>query len=173
MTMDEDKLLEIEVANFGNYVLSRKLSLGLPNKEFASLTDMTGGEISKIINKKKKSVSVHSFHKIAILSGDIIENVIKAVYTHRNLELKTGEEIEERSNFGIFMRNEIEVEGENGFDFILKKTGIEKKRLTDIYYNGGSPEPYELILIEKATGKKMGELIEKYVLKYPIKKKGE
>ncbi|MGE8430738.1 MAG: hypothetical protein ACN6O7_22880, partial [Sphingobacterium sp.] len=94
-------------------------------------------------------------------------------YTHRNLELKTGEEIEERSNFGIFMRNEIEVEGQNGFDFILKKTGIEKKRLTDIYYNGGSPEPYELILIEKATGRKTGELIKKFVTAYPIKKKGE
>jgi len=173
MTMDEDKLLEIEVANFGNYVLSRKLSSGLPNKEFASLTDMTGGEISKIINKKKKSVSVHSFHKITVFSGDIIENAIKAVYTHRNLELKNGEEIEERSNFGIFMRDEVEVQGQNMFDYILNKTGINKKRLTDIYYNGGVPEPYEFILIEKATGRKMGELIEKYVLKYPIKKKGE
>lgn len=172
-TMSEDKLLETEIANFGGYVLSRKLSLGLSNEAFGSLADMTGGEISKIINRKKKSVSVHSFHKIAIYSGDIIENAIKAVYTHRNLELKTGAKIEERTNFGIFMRDEVEVQGQNMFDYILNKTGIDKKRLTDIYYNGGTPEPYELILIEKATGRETGELIKKFVTAYPIKKKGD
>ncbi|RKE52786.1 hypothetical protein [Sphingobacterium detergens] len=171
--MSEDKLLETEIANFGGYVLSRKLSLGLSNEAFGSLADMTGGEISKIINRKKKSVSVHSFHKIAIYSGDIIENAIKAVYTHRNLELKTGAKIEERTNFGIFMRDEVEVQGQNMFDYILNKTGIDKKRLTDIYYNGGTPEPYELILIEKATGRETGELIKKFVTAYPIKKKGD
>lgn len=171
--MDEKELLAIEIANFAEYVLARKAESGLAIKNFAKMVDMTKGEISKITNQQRKSVSVHSFYKIAIYSGDIIENVGKAVYTHRNLELKTGEEIEERSNFGIFMRNEVEVQGQNMFDYILNKTGIDKKRLTDIYYNGGTPEPYEFILIEKATGRKMGELIEKYVIKYPIKKKGD
>lgn len=171
--MEENELLAIEVDNFGNYVLSRKIALGLSNEAFAKLTDVSGGDISKIINKKKKSVSLHSFYKIAVLSGDTIENVIQAVYTHRDLELKTGEKIEERSNFGIFMRDEVEVEGKNGFDFILNRTGIDKKRLTDIYYNTGAPEPYELILIEKATGRETGELMKKFVTKYPIKKKGD
>lgn len=171
--MNEKELLTIEIANFAKYVLARKTESGLAIENFAEMVDMTKGEISKITNQQRKSVSVHSFHKIAIYSGDIIENAINAVYTHRNLELKTGEEIEERTNFGIFMRDEVEVQGQNAFDFILKKTGINKKRLTDIYYNGGVPEPYEFILMEKATGRKIGELIEKYVLKYPIKKKGE
>lgn len=171
--MDEKELLTMEIANFAEYVLSRKMVSGLPIENFAKMVDMTKGEISKITNQQRKSVSVHSFHKISIYSGDIIENVIKAVYTHRNLELKTGEEIEKRSNFGIFMRDEVEVQGQNMFDYILNKTGIDKKRLTDIYYNGGTPEPYELILIEKATERETGELIKKFVTAYPIKKKRE
>ncbi|MNK09300.1 hypothetical protein D3C87_272580 [compost metagenome] len=169
--MDEKELLAIEIANFAEYVLARKAESGLAIENFAKMVDMTKGEISKITNQQRKSVSVHSFYKVAIHSGDIIENVIKAVYTHRNLELKTGEEIEKRTNFGIFMRNEVEVQGQNMFDYILNKTGIDKKRLTDVYYNGGTPEPYELILIEKATGRKPGELMEKYIAKYPIKKR--
>ncbi|MCW8310164.1 hypothetical protein K7A41_02885 [Sphingobacterium sp. InxBP1] len=170
--MDEKALLTIEIENFAEYVKGRKIKSGLPIGGFADMVDVAKGEISKIINKKKKGVSIHSFYKIAVHSGDIIENVIQAVYTHRNLELKTGEKVEERSNFGIFMRDEVEVEGQNGFDFILNRTGIDKKRLTDIYYNGGSPEPYELILIEKATGRETGELMKKFVTKYPIKKRG-
>lgn len=171
--MDEKELLAIEIANFAEYVLARKAESGLAIENFAKMVDMTKGEISKITNQQRKSVSVHSFYKIAVNSGDNIVNVIKAVYTHRNLELKTGEEIEERTNFGIFMRDEVEVQGQNMFDYILNKTGINKKRLTDIYYNGGTPEPFELILIEKATGRKPGELIKKFVTAYPIKKKEE
>ncbi|QMV68741.1 hypothetical protein HS960_14245 [Sphingobacterium paramultivorum] len=169
--MEENELLAIEVDNFGNYVLSRKIALGLSNEAFAKLTDVSGGDISKIINKKKKSVSLYSFYKIAILSGDTIENVRDTVYTKRNLELVTDYKLEERTNFGTFMRDE--VEGDNTFDIIMCKTGIEKQRLIDIYYNTGAPEPFELLLIEKATGRKTGELIEKYIAKYPIKKKGD
>lgn len=86
--MDEKELLTVEIANFAEYVLARKTESGLPIENFAKMVDMTKGEISKITNQQRKSVSVHSFHKIAVFSGDIIENAIKAVYTHRNLELK-------------------------------------------------------------------------------------
>lgn len=171
LCMEENELLAIEVDNFGDYVLSRKIILGLSNDAFAKLTDVSGGDISKIINKKKKSVSLHSFYKIAVLSSDTIENVRDAVYTKRNLELATDYKLEERTNFGTFMRDE--VEGDNTFDIIMCKTGIEKQRLIDIYYNTGAPEPFELLLIEKATGRKPGELMEKYIAKYPIKKKGD
>lgn len=169
--MEENELLAIEIENFGDYVLSRKIILGLSNEAFAKLTDVSGGDISKIINKKKKSVSLHSFYKISVLSGDTIENVRDAVYTKRNLELVTDYKLEERTNFGTFMRDE--VEGDNTFDNIMCKTGIEKQRLIDLYYNTGAPEPYELLLIEKATGRQPGELMKKYITKYPIKKKGE
>jgi hypothetical protein len=169
--MEENELLAIEVDNFGDYVLSRKIILGLSNEAFAKLTDVSGGDISKIINKKKKSVSLHSFYKISVLSGDTIENVRDTVYTKRSLELVTDYKLEERTNFGTFIRDE--VEGDKTFDNIMCKTGIEKQRLIDLYYNTGAPEPYELLLIEKATGRQPGELMEKYIAKYPIKKKGE
>jgi transcriptional regulator with XRE-family HTH domain len=169
--MNGNELLTIEVANFAEYVLARKIQSGLSIDNFAKMVDMTKGEISKVTNRQRKSVSLYSFYKIAILSGDMIENVRDTVYTKRNLELVTDYKLEERTNFGTFMRDE--VEGDNTFDIIMCKTGIEKQRLIDIYYNTGAPEPFELLLIEKATGRKPGELMGKYIAKYPIKKKGE
>lgn len=169
--MTEDELLVLEVESFSKYVEIRKKGSGLAIERFADMVNVSKGEISKIINKKKKSVSLHSFCNIAINSGDTIENVRDAVYTHRKLDLHTDYELEKRTNFGEFMRSEIE--GENTFEHILGKTGIEKQRLTDIYFNTGAPEPYEALLIEKAAGKEPGEIIRAYVEKYPVKRRKE
>ncbi|WP_262250179.1 hypothetical protein [Parapedobacter soli] len=166
--MTEDELLVIEVENFSKYVETRKKDSGLAIERFAEMVNVSKGEISKIINQRKKSVSLHSFCNIAINSGDTIENVRDAVYTHRKLDLINNYEIERRTNFGEFMRSEIE--GENTFEHILGKTGIEKQRLIDIYFNTGAPEPYEFLLIEKAVGKEPGEMMKAYVEKYPVKK---
>ncbi|MBC9795861.1 hypothetical protein [Sinomicrobium weinanense] len=61
-------------------------------------------------------------------------------------------------------------EGDNTFEDIQAKTGIDKQRLTDIYFNTGAPEPYEFLLIEKAVGKEPGEMMKAYVEKYSVKK---
>lgn len=166
MTESEMNLLEIEL--FSKYVEARKSKSGLAIEPFAQLVNISKGDISKIINKKKKSVSLHSFYNIAVNSGDTIENVKDAVYKHRNLKLKTKYNLDRRTNFGLFMRDEFE--GENTFEKIQAKTGIDKQRLIDIYFNTGAPEPYEFLLIEKAVGKKPGEMMKAYIEKYPIKK---
>lgn len=166
--MDKNKLLLEEISNFADYVQSRKSLLGLSNLALSQKTGVSDGEISKIITKKRKSVSLHSFYNIAINTGDTIKNVRDAVYTHRSLELKKKYKLEKRTNFGLFMRENFE--GDNTFEEIQGKTGIEKQRLIDIYFNTGAPEPYEFLLIEKAVGKKPGEMMKVYVEKYPVKK---
>ncbi|MBC9797819.1 hypothetical protein IBL28_17745 [Sinomicrobium sp. FJxs] len=64
-------------------------------------------------------------------------------------------------------------EGENTFEEIQSKTGIEKQPLIDIYFNTGAPEPYEFLIIEKAVGKEPGEMMKVCVEKYPVKKRKE
>jgi len=166
--MYEDQLLLLEIELFSQYVLTKKLNSGLAIGAFAESVNVSKGEISKIINKKKKSVSLHSFYNIAINSGDTIENVRDVVYTHRNLELKKNYKLEKRTNFGTFMSDNFE--GENTFEKIQAKTGIDKQRLIDIYFNTGAPEPHEFLLIEKAVGKKPGEMMKEYIEKFPVKK---
>lgn len=169
--MDDKDLLLEEISNFGDYVQSRKTLLGLSNLALSLKTGVSDGEISRIITKKRKSVSLHSFYNIAVNTGDTIENVRDIVYTHRKLELLNYYELEKRTNFGLFMRDEFE--GENSFEKIQAKTGIEKQRLIDIYFNTGAPEPYEFLLIEKAVGKEPGEMMKGYVEKYPVKRSKE
>lgn len=169
--MTENELLLVEIAMFSKYVESRKLELGLAMESFAEQVNVSKGEISKIIGKKRKSVSLHSFYNIAVNSGDTIENATNTVYTHRNLELKTSYTLEKRTNFGLLMRELFE--GENTFEVIQAKTGISKQRLTDLYFNTSAPEPYEMLLIEKAVGKSPGELMKEYVERYPVKKMKE
>ncbi|MGS2737744.1 hypothetical protein [Sinomicrobium sp. M5D2P17] len=76
--------------------------------------------------------------------------------------------MEKRTNLGVFMREKSE--GGNTFEKIQARTGIEKQRLINIYFNTGATEPYEFLLIEKAVGKKPGEMMKAYVEKYPVKK---
>lgn len=169
--MTDKELTQLEIENFADYVLSRKTMLGLSNENFGIEVGLSKGEISKIINKDRKGVSIHSFYNIAVNSGDTIENARDAVYTRRKLELKTGYKLEKRTNFGLLMGELFE--GENTFEIIQAKTGIPKQRLTDLYYNTSAPEPYEMLLIEKAVGKNPGELMKEYVERYPVKKAKE
>jgi len=167
--MTDKELLTSEIENFANYVKSRKELLALSNKAFSQIVGVSDGEISKIINQKKKSVSLYSFYNIALKSGDTIENVRDFVYKQRNLNIQKVFKLESRTNFGLFMRDSFE--GENTFEIIQAKTGINKQRLSDLYFKTSAPEPYELLLIEKAVGKKVGEMITDYVQKYLVDNK--
>ncbi len=181
--MEENELIAIDVKNFSQYVLNKKIAFGLSNKEFGEKVGLSEGEISKIINRKRLSVSLHSFYAISVKTGDTIEQTRDFVYPHRNFDLKIiKDQIDTnrtRKGFGIFMQDNYEtdtkdnVQGKNAFEIILAKTGISKQRLTDIYFGTGAPEPYELLLIEKAVGKNTGEMMKEYITMYPNKKKGE
>ncbi|SKC11140.1 hypothetical protein SAMN05660841_04308 [Sphingobacterium nematocida] len=174
--MDDKKLANQDLDNFCIYVLSRKQHLGLSNEAFGKTVNISKGEISKIITKKRQGVSLHSFYNIAINSGDTIENARKSVYPHRNFNLKKvktdKKDTNSRNKFGSYMKENFETDGveyipsKNSFDIIQQKTGITEKRLKEIYFKTGAPEPYEFLLIEKAVGKKAGEMMKEYLEKH-------
>jgi hypothetical protein len=53
-------------------------------------------------------------------------------------------------------------ESVNSIEEIAAKTGIDENRLKDLYFRKAALEAYELLLIEKAIGKKQGELFKEY-----------
>lgn len=178
-TTKNNETLLIEVSNFAEYTQSRKTFLGLANEQFAAKVGVSKGEISKIINKNKSSVSLNSFYKIAVNTGDTIEHARDSVYPHRSFELKDvsseKKKNKTRTSFGKYMQENFEKEDLNiaddeySFEKILAKTGIEEQRLKDIYFNTGAPEPYEFLLIEKAVGKQPGEMMKDYIEKHTAK----
>lgn len=157
--MTREELEEKDRESFSQYVKLKKETLGISNEKLGLRTGVLSGEISKIIKKDRKTISAHNFYKIIVNSGDSIANAITSIYPHPDLTLKAYLP-KSRTSFGEFMRQEIE--GPNHFEEIAGKTGIEESRLREIYFRTGSPEPYELLLIEKAVGKKTGELFEMY-----------
>lgn len=181
LKMVEEELVSIEVSNFAKYVQDRKALLKLPNRAFSELTKVSVGEISKIITKNRQGVSLHSFYRIVIYSGDTIENACKLIYPHRSFRLKKVKsdipKKSSRNKFGLYMQENFEtdrvepVSSKNSFEIIQQKTGIEVSRLKDIYFNTGAPEPYEFLLIEKAVGMKPGEMMKDYIEKHPVTKK--
>ena len=181
--MVENELAKKDLDNFCAYVLSRKLLLGLSNEGFGKKVNISKGEISKILSKKRQGVSLTSFYLIAVNSGDTIENARDYVYPHRKFNLKKvkidTKEKKSINKFGLYMKENFDSDtieysaGKNSFETIHQKTGIEEKRLKDIYYKTGAPEPFEFLLIEKAVGKKPGEMMKDYIEKHSIKKRND
>jgi len=60
----------------------------------------------------------------------------------------------------------------NSLKEILQKIKISENRLKDLYFRIAAPEAHELLLIEKAIGKKQGELFEAIYGKDKYSKEG-
>ncbi|MBL1408679.1 hypothetical protein [Sphingobacterium faecale] len=79
-----------------------------------------------------------------------------------------------RTSFGQYMMDHFEdqrlkeISTENDIIDVHLITGIELPRLRNIYFNGGSPQVFEFILIEKAMGMDPGQMIKDFISKYPI-----
>ena len=174
--MEGNTHTERDLENFSTYVLSRKVLLGLSNEKLARKLNVSRGEISKIITKRRQSVSIRSFYNIAINSGDTIANAIDYVYPHRNFNLTKlnayTPDQNLRNKFGSYMKEKFETDSveyipsKNSLEIISIKTGIPEKRLKEIYFKSGAPEAYEFLLIEKAVGKKTGEMMKDYIENY-------
>lgn len=168
--MEEKELLQLDLENFSKYVEKRRLHLNISKQQFAEISKVSTGEITKIINLNKKGVSLQSFYNITINSGDTIANARDSVYSHRTFELKIPV-LRNRTQFGNYLAKNIEVEGKNTFEIIQAKTNISESRLTEIYYKNGAPDPYEFLLIEMAVEKKPGEMMKDYIEKQLVVKK--
>lgn len=174
-------MIKKDVESFKRYLSYRISKLGLTQEKFALKVKISKGEITKILNDQRESISLNTFYHVAVKSGDTIENARKQVYSHRDFKLKTVKadknDQTQRNKFGSYMKQNFEtdsvayVPSKNSLEIISKKTGIIEKRLKEIYFKTGSPEPYEFLLIEKAVGKRSGEMMKDYLENYLINNK--
>src|SRR5690606_1754133 len=116
------------------------------------------GEISKILHKERLGLKADVFYKIYTGFGESCTKATKEVYPDLNLKLNKYTP-ETRNTFRKFIQ-QFE-ESKNSIEEIAAKTGITETRLRNLYFGKGSPEAFELLLIEKALGLKQGELFER------------
>lgn len=156
---DEVTKKTIEPLHFVDvYIKGRLESLNWSPTYFAKKIKVSQGEISKILNKERHGLKADVFYKIYTGFGESCTKATKIVYPHLNLRLNKYIP-ETRNTFGKFMQ-EFE-ENKNSIEEIAAKTGISETRLRNLYFGKGSPEAFELLLIEKAIGAEPGELFER------------
>ena len=148
------------------YIKSRMQNMGwYEDKILSERSKISTAEISRLKNDDRNSLSPVTFIKLVKTFQDSIEEATKIIYP--DLDLTIGKySPPERNMFGSIM-SEFEL-SKNSPEEISVKTGIPLKRIRLIYFKTGSPDTYELLLIEKAIGEKSGVLFEKYLRKKEI-----
>lgn len=141
------------------YIESALKLLGWKAKELAEMSGLSPGEISKVRNGLRQSLTAKNFYAIYSAFGDTCDKAQKLVYPDLDLTLNKYED-KGRNDFGKFMSSFEVIK--NSIDIIAAKTGISLPRLKELYYRTGAPEAYELLLIEKALDKKPGEIFEEF-----------
>lgn len=133
----------------------RLLHLKWSDKILVEKSRVSKGQISKLKAGQVERLTAEVFYKIYSAFGDSCAKASKVVYPDLDLKLNKYKP-KERNNFGKFMQ-QFET-SKNSIEEISAKTGIDENRLKDLYYRRGALEAHELLLIEKAVGKKQGEL---------------
>ena len=101
--------------------------------------------------------SIQTFYLIVKAFNDSINNATRIVFLNQKFDLNKWIP-KERNEFGKIMSKYENIV--NSLEEISAKTGINKIRLSELYYRKGALDAYELLFIEKAIGKKPGELFE-------------
>lgn len=140
-----------------DYINTQFKKLGWNAVDLARNSNLSQGEVSKILTGVRKGLSAKSFYFIYTAFDDTCAKATKTVYPALDLKLNKYKP-KERNAFGKFMQ-QFET-SKNSIEEISAKTGIDENRLKDLYYRRGALEAHELLLIEKAVGKKQGELFE-------------
>lgn len=155
----KDKEGEVEVPKHYVYeYIEKKLKqLNLSEKFLFDKSIISRSEMIKLRNEEREGLTSKKFYKLYSGLSDTAVNAASIIYP--DLDLTLGEYISpKRNEFGEFM---VQFErSENPPEEIAAKTGIPISRIRQIYFRTGSPEAYELLLIEKAVGKNSGELFE-------------
>ena len=145
------------------YIVKRLAELNWQDKELVEKSGISKGQISKLRNGTVEKLSAKSFYLLITAFGDSFSRAIPMIYPNlKNNKLKIFQP-KRRNTFGSLMRK-YEI-SENSIEEISAKTGITEIRLSELYFRQGALEAYELILIEKAVGKKSGELFEQLYAK--------
>src|SRR5690606_2131603 len=144
--------------SINNYINTRLTELRWLDKTLSEKSRISKGQISKLKNGNIDRLTAEIFYKLYTAFGDSCSRATKMVYPHLNLRLNKYTP-ETRNTFGKFIQ-QFE-ESKNSIEEIAAKTGISETRLRNLYFGKGSPEAFELLLIEKALGLKQGELFER------------
>ncbi|HWK57522.1 MAG TPA: hypothetical protein VNQ80_09300 [Parapedobacter sp.] len=141
--------------------IERKLGqLGWTEQEFLKKKIISQSELSKLKNDDREGLTSKKFYKLYTGFSDTAVNAASIIYP--DLDLTLGEyTLPKRNEFGNFMA-QFEQKSVNTPEEVAAKTGIPLSRIKLIYFRTGSPEAYELLLIEKAIGKEPGSLFEGY-----------
>lgn len=141
------------------YVDKMLSQLGWSEADFLTKRIISQSELSKLKSGVRGGLTSKKFYRLYKGFNDSASHATSIIYPE--LDLSLNEFVPpSRNEFGQFMRafeNE-----QNSPEEISVRTGIELKRIKLIYFKTGSPEAYELLLIEKAVGVNMGELFEAY-----------
>lgn len=141
------------------YIVKRLDELKWLDKVLSDKTGISKGQVSKLKKGTVDRLTAEVYYNIYKAFGDNCSKATEIVYP--NLDLKLNKyKPKERNAFGKFMEQfENSV---NSIEEISVKTGIDENRLKDLYFRKAALEAYELLLIEKAVGKKQGELFEEF-----------
>lgn len=146
------------------YIAERLRLLDWLDKTLVEKSGISKSQISKLKQGKVSRLTGEIFYRLYSAFGDSCRTAAGEIYPELDLELKTIIE-PERNEFGAFMLQFEEVK--NSIQQIAAKTDISENRMRAIYYRKGSPEAFELLLIERAIGKEPGELFENFYGKGP------
>jgi len=139
------------------YISERLEELDWPDKTLADKSGISRSQISKLKKGIVERLSAETFYKIYTAFGDSCSKASNIVYPTLDFKLNKYT-APKRSDFGQFM-SQFE-ESKNSPEEVATKTGIDDDRIKEIYFRKGALEAYELLLIEKAVGKNLGELFE-------------
>lgn len=143
--------------NLGKYINEKLLVKKWEAIDLAKASGINPSDISKYRKGSVQKLKADIFYNLYTAFGDTCTKATNVVYP--DLELKLNKYIpKERNTFGKFMEQFETIN--NSLEEIAIKTGIDENRLKDLYYRRAALEAYELLLIEKAVGKKQGELFE-------------
>lgn len=123
--------------------------------DLVRLSGISASDISKYRKGTIIRLKAEVFYRIYIAFGHNCSKATKTVFPNLDLNINNYKP-KQRNAFGKFMEQfETSI---NSLEEVAAKTGINETRLKELYYRKGVIEAYELLLIEKAIGKKQGEL---------------
>lgn len=128
-------------------------------KDLASISGLSNSDISKYRSGIVAKLKAEVFYKVYKAFGDSCLKATKVVYPDLNLELDKYVP-KARNEFGQFMSQFETIK--NSPEEIATKTRLDENRLKDLYFRKAALEAYEFLLIEKAVGKKQGELFDEF-----------
>lgn len=145
--------------HIGTYIEQNLKAKNWEAKDLASISGVSASDISKYRSGTVAKLKAEIFYKIYKAFGDSCTIAAKAVYPDLNLKLDKYVP-KARNEFGQFMSQFETIK--NSTEEIATKTRLDENRLKDLYFRKAALEAYEFLLIEKAVGKKQGELFDEF-----------